>query len=119
MNDTYSLAEKLQLQEVEVEYIGLKYDDKEKLNEVIEQRVMKRIEAGAIQEVEQLLNSGYSEHDAGLRTIGYQQIIKFLKHEITKEKAIQDWITKEKQYAKRQETFMKKDKNITWKIISE
>ena len=42
------------------------------------------------------------------------EIIKYLNKELTKEKAVEDWINKEVQYAKRQLTFMKKDKNIKW-----
>ena len=36
---------------------------------------------------------------------------------MTKGQAISDWINKEVQYAKRQYTFMKKDKNIKWREI--
>ena len=32
-------------------------------------------------------------------------------------KTIEQWISKELQYAKRQYTFMKKDKNIKWTFI--
>ncbi|EKE14806.1 MAG: tRNA delta(2)-isopentenylpyrophosphate transferase [uncultured bacterium] len=72
---------------------------------------------GAIEEVKKLLKMGYKETDPGLKTIGYQQIIKYLNNTFTKEKAIEDWINKEAQYAKRQLTFMKTDKNIKWKEI--
>ncbi len=102
---------------IEIEIIGLQYKTKETLHSVIEKRVEERIQQGAIQEVEQLLKNGYTEHDPGLRTIGYQQIIKYLHKEISKDDAISEWITKEKQYAKRQFTFMKKDPNIYWKIL--
>ena len=98
-------------------FIGLKYKDKFKLRQAIEKRVDVRLKNGAIDEVKKLLKMGYTENDPGLKTIGYQQIIKFLNKKITKEKAIEDWINKEVQYAKRQYTFMKKDKNISWKEI--
>lgn len=103
---------------LQIKFIGLKYNEKNTLHTKIENRVEERIQAGSIQEVEQLLKLGYSENDPGLQTIGYQQIIKYFKKEYSKEEAIKEWITKEKQYAKRQDTFMKKDKNIFWKIIS-
>jgi tRNA dimethylallyltransferase len=102
---------------VEIQLIGLAYQSKDNLHANIESRVEKRIQDGAIQEVEQLLKNGYTEKDPGLRTIGYQQVIAFLKNIMTKEAALQEWLTKEKQYAKRQYTFMKKDQNITWKFI--
>lgn len=100
-------------------YIALQHKDRESLVHAIQIRVDKRLQQGAIEEVEQLLQKGYNETDPGLKTIGYQQIIKFLKGEYTREQAIQEWITKEVQYAKRQLTFMKKDKNITWKICKD
>ena len=98
-------------------FIGLKYKDKSKLRQVIEKRVEERLKKGAIKEVKKLLKMGYEESDPGMKTIGYQQIIKYLNKELTKEKAIEDWINKEVQYAKRQYTFMKKDKNIKWQEI--
>ena len=97
--------------------IGLKYQDKSKLRQVIEKRVGERLENGAIDEVKSILKMGYKSSDPGLKTIGYQQIIKYLNNELTKEKAIEDWINKEVQYAKRQLTFMKKDSNIQWREI--
>jgi tRNA dimethylallyltransferase len=98
-------------------FIGLKYQDKSKLRQVIEKRVGERLENGAIDEVKNILKMGYKSTDPGLKTIGYQQIIKYLNKELTKEKAIEDWINKEVQYAKRQLTFMKKDHNIKWREI--
>ena len=98
-------------------FIGLKYKDKSKLRQVIEKRVEKRLKSGAVEEVEKLLKMGYKETDPGLKTIGYQQVIKYLNKELTKQNAIDDWVNKEVQYAKRQLTFMKKDKNISWREI--
>lgn len=97
--------------------IGLKYKNKGKLCQAIEKRVGKRLKNGAIEEVKKLLQMGYKESDPGLKTIGYQQIIKYLNKEMTEKQAIEDWINKEVQYAKRQLTFMKKDKNIKWREI--
>lgn len=99
------------------QFIGLKYKDKSKLRQIIIKRVEERIKNGAIDEVKNILNMGYKSTDPGLKTIGYQQIIKYLSGEFTKEKAIEDWINKELQYAKRQLTFMKIDKNINWREI--
>ncbi|MFA6016637.1 MAG: tRNA (adenosine(37)-N6)-dimethylallyltransferase MiaA [Patescibacteria group bacterium] len=98
-------------------FIGLRYKDKLKLRKVIEKRVEERLKNGAIEEVEKLLQMGYKKTDLGMKTIGYQQVIKFLNKELTKEKAVEDWVNKEVQYAKRQLTFMKNDKNISWKEI--
>ncbi len=97
--------------------IGLRYKNKDKLRQAIEKRVEERLKNGAIDEVKKILKMGYKESDPGMKTIGYQQIIKYLNKKLTKEKAIEDWINKEVQYAKRQYTFMKKDKNIKWREV--
>ena len=98
-------------------FIGIRYKDKTKLRKVIKGRVEERLKNGAIDEVKKLLKMGYSKNDPGLKTIGYQQIIKYLNKQVTEKQAIEDWINKEVQYAKRQYTFMKKDKNIKWKDV--
>lgn len=97
--------------------IGLRYKDKEILKQAIIKRVEKRLKQGAIDEVKKILKMGYKKTDPGLKTIGYKQIIDYLEGNLTKEKAIENWITAEVQYAKRQYTFMKKDPNIQWKEI--
>lgn len=100
-----------------IQFIGLKHKTKESLVSAITRRVEKRIRLGAFDEVASLLKKGYTAQDPGMRTIGYQQIIKYLQGLYTKEQAIGEWTTKEIQYAKRQYTFMKKDENIEWREI--
>ncbi len=102
---------------VDLQFIALRYKNKEDLVRAVKERTEKRVKQGAIEEVKNLLKQGYRETDPGLKTIGYQQIIKYLKGEINKEQAIEQWINKEIQYAKRQVTFMKKDPNVKWKLI--
>lgn len=99
------------------QFIGIKYKKKEDLVKTIKIRVYKRLKQGAVEEVQSLLKKGYKETDPGMKTIGYQEIIKYLKGKITKQQAIEQWTNHEIQYAKRQYTFMKKNKNINWKKI--
>ena len=101
----------------DVKFIGLRFKNKENLTKAIQKRVEDRIKTGAFEEVEKLLQMGYNENDPGLKTIGYQQLIKYFQKKLTKEEAIGVWITKEIQYAKRQYTFMKKDHKIIWREI--
>ncbi len=96
-------------------YIGLRYKNRLDLVAAIKNRVERRLKAGAINEVEKILSLGYKKFDFGLKTIGYQQIIKYLSGDLSLEKAVDEWTSREVQYAKRQYTFMKTDKNITWK----
>ncbi|MBI4226301.1 hypothetical protein HY612_04275 [Candidatus Roizmanbacteria bacterium] len=112
-----SLPSRLHIQNLKVHFIGLKFKNKNKLRSAIKKRVEKRLKQGAIEEVKKLLIKGYEESDPGLKTIGYQQLILHLKGVLDAGTAIQDWINKEVQYAKRQYTFMKKDKNIIWQDV--
>ncbi|MEO6509045.1 MAG: tRNA (adenosine(37)-N6)-dimethylallyltransferase MiaA [Patescibacteria group bacterium] len=112
-----TLAEKLAMDDLEIEYIGLRFTDKDSELKSIKERVDKRMQEGAVEEVEQLLKNGYAENDPGMKTIGYQQIIQYINGTFSKEQMIQTWITKEIQYAKRQFTFMKRDTNIQWREV--
>ncbi|MBI2641206.1 tRNA (adenosine(37)-N6)-dimethylallyltransferase MiaA, partial [Candidatus Roizmanbacteria bacterium] len=116
-NNQIILGRKLGLNKLKIDFIGLKFKEKGKLRETIEKRVEERLKKGAIAEVESLLAKGYKESDPGFKTIGYQQIIQYVKGKLAKEAAIEQWISKEVQYAKRQYTFMKRDLNISWKDI--
>lgn len=112
-----TLGHKINLPDVQIEFIGLRFKKKEDLIKAIKNRVEQRLKKGAIDEVKNLLKKGYLENDPGLKTIGYKQIIQYLKGRLTKKETIDQWITKEIQYAKRQYTFMKKDPNISWRLV--
>lgn len=112
------LNKKLQLEELSIDMIGLKYEKKDDLKLAIQQRVEKRIKFGAFEEVECLIKSGWSKNDPGFQTLGYKQIFEYFEKSMTKEGTIRQWMTKELQYAKRQNTFMNRDPNIQWHICS-
>ena len=105
------------IKKYKVRFIGLRFKRKEDLIKKIRERVEKRMKNGDIEEVRSLFKKGYSEKDPGLQTIGYKQLIALVKGRLTKDEAIKEWISKEVRYAKRQYTFMKKDKNIKWKMV--
>jgi len=117
LQSTPSLSSSPSLPSYSFKIIGLKYKNRNDLVNAIKIRVEKRLKQGALGEVKRLLEKGYTENDPGLKTIGYQQIIRYLKGKITINEAANEWVVKEIQYAKRQYTFMKKDKNISWKEI--
>ena len=107
------LKEKLGTKDLQIEYIGLRFKNKEKLHTNIKKRIEERLKNGALEEVKKLLLMGYTEKDSGLKTIGCKEIIKYLKT-LDSRLMTQDWNIREHQYAKKQYTFMKKDKNINW-----
>jgi tRNA dimethylallyltransferase len=75
---------------------------------LIRKRVLQRIDEGAIEETHHLLEEGYSAADPGLNAIGYTQLIEYIHNNVTREQLIEQWITKEMQYSKRQKTFFAK-----------
>lgn len=86
---------------------------KEVLKTKINQRVKKMIKNGLIQEVQKLIKD-YPSSLAAFNTICYKEIISYLKKEISLEKAISLIKINTWQYAKRQLTWFKKDKEIQW-----
>jgi tRNA dimethylallyltransferase len=98
-------------------YIGISYRNRDDLVTAIKTRVANRIKDGALDEVKGLLEKGYTGAEPGLKTIGYQEMVKYLRGDLTFDQAITEWTNHEIQYAKRQYTFMKKDKNISWRYI--
>lgn len=106
-------------------YFGIKWD-REKLYKRINQRVDKMIERGLIEEVKSLLNMGIREDCPGMKTIGYREILIYLKGKITKEDAIRKIKKNTRIYARRQEYFFRHFKGVKWytsddieKLISE
>ena len=77
----------------------------------INHRVDKMIEAGLVDEVKGLMQY---KHLNALQTVGYIEIIDYLEKKITLEEAIDQIKIHTRQYAKRQMTWFKKDKEMFW-----
>lgn len=90
--------------------IGLELP-KEELHSNISARVDKMIEAGLVEEVKSL--SSYKNLNA-LQTVGYSEIFDYLDKKISLGEAIELIKKNTRQYAKRQMTWFKKDKEIKW-----
>ena len=98
--------------------IGLELP-KEELHVNINSRVDKMIKDGLVEEVSSL--KGYRDVNA-LQTVGYSEIFEHLDGKMSLEAAIEEIKKNTRQYAKRQMTWFKKDKEINWvnaKQISE
>ena len=84
---------------------------KNELHHNINQRVEKMIEDDLVSEVKTLLPY---KHLSALQTPGYKEIVEYLEDKIALQDAI-DMIKKNtRQYAKRQQTWFRKDKEIKW-----
>ena len=101
----------------QIEYLGLRFSDKQVFKNRIQARIDKRLAQGALEEVELLLQMGYDQDDPGMQTIGYSQLLAYLNDNLTLEQAKEIWLNKEMQYAKRQLTFMKKNQQSSWKTL--
>jgi tRNA dimethylallyltransferase len=93
--------------------IGLMIDRPE-LKKRIAERTDKMIAAGLLDEVSALLARGYGDNLKPMQSLGYRQVIDFLKGACDWEKAVnlikrQTWL-----YAKRQMTWFAADKEIKW-----
>lgn len=94
-------------------YLGLELP-REQLYARIETRVDKMIESGLLEEVKQLINSGYSDSLNSMQSLGYKEIISYLKGEMDWEEAILTLKRNTRRFAKRQLTWFKRDKRIIW-----
>ncbi|MEI6532885.1 MAG: tRNA (adenosine(37)-N6)-dimethylallyltransferase MiaA [Candidatus Roizmanbacteria bacterium] len=112
----YILDSKLN-EETEISFEGYSFRSKEELYKLIEMRIEKRIKEGVLDEIQTLYNNGYTTQDPGMKSLGVRELIKVIQKETTLEEAKTKWLYKERQYAKRQITFMKRDPHITWHSI--
>ncbi len=86
----------------------------EELYANIAKRLTDRIEAGMVEEVKKLHEEGLSYErmeDLGLE---YRYIARHLKGELSYCKMLEEIETKSRQFAKRQMTWLKRDKEIVW-----
>jgi len=90
--------------------IGLELP-KEELHVNINSRVDKMLQEGLIDEVSSL--KGYRDINA-LQTVGYSEIFEHLDGKMSLITAIEEIKKNTRQYAKRQMTWFKKDKEINW-----
>lgn len=94
------------------------------LNERIKERVEKRIREGILEEIEALLNQGYTFDLPSFSASGYKIWKEYFQSEDSRKKDIlntivKKWILQENQYAKRQMTFFRKMEKINWFDIND
>jgi len=94
------------------------------LYSAIDVRVAKRVRAGVIGEIRQLLRKGYSWSLSSMRTMGYKEWKKYFEtknvnREQIKNDAVQQWKYHEHAYARRQMTWFRKQADIQWFNVSD
>lgn len=88
--------------------------EREILNERINQRVEKMWEQGLIEEVSFLRGEGIYEGRTAQLALGYAQVLRHLEGEISENEAKEETKLATRQYARRQETWFRRDERITW-----
>lgn len=84
---------------------------KEQLHANIERRVHQMVADGLLEEVRAVLT--YRNHNA-LQTVGYKEVFDYLDGKLSWNEAVEQIIVHTRQYAKRQLTWFRKDKDIKW-----
>jgi len=93
--------------------IGL-HEERSVLYEQINRRVDRMIRAGLVEEVQGLLNKGYSEDLKSMKSIGYRHMVAYLKGRLSFQEAVRILKHDTRRYAKRQLTWFRADKDILW-----
>ncbi len=88
--------------------------DRDELYERINRRVDELIGNGLINEVKTLLMKGYSEKLSSMSSLGYPEIISYIKGEISLEEAAEEIKKNTRNYAKRQMTWLRRYHEVHW-----
>lgn len=107
--------------EINIKYYQFGLDwERNILYERINNRVDEMIKNGLVEEVQSLLENGFSKDLNALNTVGYKEIISYLDKKISFERAVESIKRNTRHFAKRQLTWFNADKRIHWfKINSE
>lgn len=93
--------------------------DRDVLYSRIDVRVDKMMEMGLYEEVENILNKGYSLDLVSLQGIGYKEIIMAIQGECTLGEAVDKIKLNTRHLAKRQMTWFRKTENLKWMKTAE
>jgi len=93
--------------------IGLRLP-RQVLYERINHRVEEMVSRGWAKEVRGLLEAGYPPDCPGLKTLGYPEMIGYVRGELGLEEAVVRIQAQTRQYAKRQLTWFRQEKEVHW-----
>lgn len=115
-NEEVSVASKDQLDFHHI-VVGLT-DELETLEHKIGLRVEERFKAGAIQELEKIVVSFPDQKLPIFSSTGVKPLLGYMSEQIDKETCLEMWWRQERQYAKRQLTWWKKQEGVKWFAVS-
>ena len=94
-------------------------DERSKLYERIDKRVEKMLTQGLVTEVENLKNMGCTRDMVSMQGLGYKEILDYLNGNCSLEEAVYLIKRDTRHFAKRQLTWFRREKEVTWINIQE
>ena len=95
-------------------WIGTDYVNRQDLYDRIDLRVELMVKDGLLDEIRQVLSSGIPEKCTAMQAIGYKEFIDAMAGRATMEQAIKQVQQSSRRYAKRQQTWFKRNEKIHW-----
>jgi tRNA dimethylallyltransferase len=92
---------------------------RDELYERIEERVDKMFAEGLVEEVRALLDEGYNGKLSSFQALGYKEVVQYLQEKISLEQAKEQVKKNTRNFAKRQMTYFRKNKEIKWFALDE
>lgn len=89
-------------------------DERSLLYERIDRRVDEMISQGLVQEVERLRSQGCDRSMVSMQGLGYKEILDYLDGQCSLERAVYLLKRDTRHFAKRQITWFKREKDVTW-----
>ena len=84
----------------------------------LRQRINARVDImfaqGLVEETRELLKRGLAENQTAMQAIGYRQVVEYLRGERSLTETIELVKTRTRQFAKRQLTWFRAQKNLEW-----
>lgn len=94
-------------------------DTREAIYKRIDQRVDQMMEQGLLDEVKKLKEQGYDRSLVSMQGLGYKELYSYLDKECTLDEAVRLLKQNTRHFAKRQLTWLKREKDVIWLNRSE
>ncbi len=89
-------------------------DNRDKIYDRIDRRIDIMLDKGLIEEVKGLYQQGYTKELISMQGLGYKEILDYLSGENTLEEAVYILKRDTRHFAKRQLTWFKREREVTW-----
>ena len=89
-------------------------DDRQKLYDRIDRRIDIMLEDGLLDEVKSLVDEGNSRDLVSMQGLGYKEMIDYIQERYTLDEAVYTLKRDTRHFAKRQVTWFKREKQVTW-----